>query len=275
MSPQIIEITRLDVPELAPFTNLTDAQLRNRQNAEMGLFIAESTKVILCALDAGCEAISLLMERRQLESEVGRAVVARCPNAEIYTAERALLEKLTGYALTRGFLCAMRRPKRASAAALLAQARRVAVLENVTDPTNVGAILRSAAALGMDAALLASDCCDPLHRRAARVSMGTVFQIPWARIDSRPDAGMALLRAQGFKIAALALRADAVSVLDPVLAAEPRLALLLGSEGNGLRPESIAMADYCVRIPMAHGVDSLNVAAAAAVAFWQLRVPDA
>ena len=274
MTPQVVELTRLDAPELAPFTSLTEAQLRNRRNAEMGLFIAESAKVILRALDAGCEAVSLLMERRQLESDAGRAVIARCPAARIYTADRALLEKLTGYALTRGFLCAMRRPQPQNADALLVNARRAVILENVTDPTNVGAILRSAAALGLDAALLTPDCCDPLHRRAARVSMGAVFQLPWARIGDWPNAGIAALHAQGFKLAALALRADAVSILDPRLAAEPRLALLLGSEGSGLRSESIALADYCVRIPMAHGVDSLNVAAAAAVAFWQLRAPE-
>ena len=259
----IIEIDRLDLRGLAPYT-----QLRSHQTDAAGLFIAESAKVIACALDAGCVAVSLLMERRQTQSAAGRMILARCADVPVYTAPRELLEKLTGYALTRGFLCAMRRPDMRDAGDLLADARRVVVLEHVTDATNVGAILRSAAALGMDALLLTPDCCDPLHRRAARVSMGTAFLLPWAYCE---DA-FGLLRGKGFRVAALALREDALPVTDPALKNEAKLALLLGSEGEGLREESVARSDYCVRIPMARGVDSLNVAAAAAVAMWELRI---
>ncbi len=258
----IVEIKNIDAPELAPYI-----QLRSRQTQAAGLFIAESAKVIACALDAGCVPVSLLMERRQIESEAGRRISERCADVPVYTAPRALLEGLTGYALTRGFLAAMRRPQPRDAAELLSGARRVAVLEHVTDATNVGAILRSAAALGMDALLLTPDCCDPLHRRALRVSMGTAFQLPWAYCGDV----MGVLHGHGFRVAALALREDAVAITDPTLKNEAKLALLLGSEGEGLSEESIARADCCVRIPMAHGVDSLNVAAAAAVAMWELR----
>ena len=271
--PKIFEISDLSIPELAVYTRLTGHQLQNRREPDKGIFIAESEKVIGCALDAGCEPQSLLMPRRFVE-KCG-ALLARCGDIPVYTASEELLRELTGYSLTRGFLCALRRPAPRAAEAVCEKARRVAVLEDLADPTNVGALFRSAAALGMDAVLLSPSCCDPLHRRALRVSMGTVFQVPWARLGSEhsrwPEEGFALLRARGFKTAALALDDRAVSVEDPRLRAEERLALVLGTEGSGLRPETIAACDYTVKIPMAHGVDSLNVAAAGAVAFWELR----
>lgn len=269
----IIEISDWNVPQLDVYARLTEAQLRSRQDPENALFIAESAKVIEYALAAGCEPVSLLMERRQIEGAA--ALIDACGNVPVYTADRALLQNLTGYALTRGVLCAMRRPKPRSAEEVLAGARRVAVLEGIVDPTNVGAIFRSAAALNMDAVLITPTCCDPLSRRAARVSMGTVFQIPWARIGNTaadwPQAGMQLLKANGFRTAAMALNRRSVSVDDPCLMAEDKLAILLGTEGNGLSDETIDRSDYTVCIPMGHGVDSLNVAAASAVAFWQLR----
>lgn len=269
----IIEIHDLSAPELDPFVRLTEAQLRNRRRPGEGLFIAESAKVIACALDAGCVPAALLMERRQIEG-AGAEILARCGETPVYTADREVLAKLTGYELTRGFLCAMRRPEMRRAEDVCANARRVAVLEGVVDPTNVGAIFRSAAALGMDAVLVTPTCCDPLHRRAARVSMGTVFQIPWARIGERaadwPEAGTARLHDMGFKLAAMALDDRSVSIDDAQMAAEEKLAVVLGTEGDGLMRETIDLCDYTVRIPMAHGVDSLNVAAASAVAFWQL-----
>lgn len=270
----IIEITDLTLPELDVFTRLTEAQLRSRLEPEKGVFIAESPKVIQRALDAGYEPLSLLMERRHLDGQ-GRSLLARCGDIPAYTGERELLARLTGYELTRGILCAMRRPPLPAVEALCAGARRVAVLENIVDSTNIGAIFRSAAALGIDAVLLTPSCCDPLCRRAVRVSMGTVFQVPWGRTGqdpaSWPRPGLDRLRALGFKTAALALTDRSVSIEDPCLAAEERLALLLGTEGTGLAPDTIAACDYTVRIPMSHGVDSLNVAAASAVAFWQLR----
>ncbi len=267
----IIEIASLDAPELAPYARLTEGQLRGRAN---GLFIAESHKVVSHALDAGYAPVSMLMERRHIEG-TGRALIERCPDTPVYTADRALLAQLTGYEMTRGFLCAMRRKPLPSLEKVCRSARRVAVLENIVDPTNVGAILRCAAALGFDAALLTPSCCDPLHRRAVRVSMGTVFQLPWTRIGERaadwPESGMAALRAMGFKTAAMALTDRSLPIDDPAPAAEDRLAVLLGSEGDGLDPCTLEQCDYTLRIPMAHGVDSLNVAAAAAVAFWTLR----
>lgn len=270
---EIIEITDLSAPELDVFARLTGRQLRSRRDGAKGIFIAESPKVILCALRAGCEPLSLLMERRQLPLQA--ELLLRCDKAPVYTADREVLEQLTGYALTRGVLCAMRRPSPPAAEAVCAGARRVAVLEGIVDPTNVGAIFRSAAALGMDGLLLTPTCCDPLSRRAARVSMGTVFQLPWAWIGDRaedwPQPGLERLKALGFQTAALALREDALSVDDPRLAQTGRLAVLLGTEGDGLAAETVAQCDYTVRIPMCHGVDSLNVAAASAVAFWQLR----
>ena len=273
--PHIIEITDLAQPELDVFARLTGAQLRNRLEPEKGVFIAESPKVIQCALDAGLTPVSLLMERRHIQGQA-RDILARCGEIPVYTADRETLASLTGYPLTRGILCAMRRPKLPTVEALCTGARRLAVLEGIVDSTNVGAIFRSAAALGMDGVLLTPSCGDPLYRRAARVSMGTVFQIPWTRIGSQPadwpQSGLDKLRSLGFKTAAMALSDTSVSLEDPRLAAEDKLAIVLGTEGDGLAPATIAQCDYTVRIPMSHGVDSLNVAAASAVAFWQLRV---
>lgn len=270
----IIEVTDLALPELDVFARLTEAQLRCRLEPEKGVFIAESPKVIARALDAGYEPLSFLMERKQIEGQA-RAILARCGKAPVYTADSGLLEQLTGYRLTRGVLCAMRRPALPSVEALCAGARRVAVLEGIVDPTNVGAIFRSAAAMHMDAVLVTPTCGDPLYRRAARVSMGTVFQIPWTRIGNKPEdwphPGLERLRRLGFRTAAMALSDAAVSIEDPRLAAEEKLAVVLGTEGDGLCSRTIADCDYVARIPMAHGVDSLNVAAASAVAFWQLR----
>ncbi len=271
---QIIELTDLSGEGAALFAQLTNAQLRSRLEPEKGIFIAESPKVIGRALDAGYAPLALLMERGKLEG-AGGAVAARCGEAPVYTGSRELLARLTGYTLTRGVLCAMHRPPLPDAAALCAGAARVAVLENIVDATNIGAIFRSAAALGVDAVLVTPSCCDPLCRRAIRVSMGTVFQVPWTRVGRTaadwPAAGLALLGALGFRTAAMALRADALTLDDPRLAAEEKLAVILGTEGDGLAADTIARCDWTVRIPMARGVDSLNVAAASAVAFWQLR----
>lgn len=266
----IIEITDFSAPELDVYARLTEAQLLNRFEPARGMFIAESPKVIHRALDGGCQPVSLLMERKDIEG-AAREVIARCPDIPVYTADEELLCNLTGYHLTRGVLCAMRRPKRPGLAEICAGASRIVVLENVQNPTNVGAIFRSAAALGMDAVLLTPDCSDPLYRRSARVSMGTVFQIPWTYTDSWPEEGMAQLERLGFKTAAMALSDDSVSIDNPRLMAEEKLAVVLGSEGDGLTADTIAKCDYTVKIPMYHGVDSLNVAAASAVAFWQLR----
>lgn len=271
---KIIEITDLNMPELDVYARLTEAQLRARMEAERGVFIAESPKVIELALNAGCIPLSLLMERRHLQGQ-GASLMARCPDIPVYTADRDVLASLTGYALTRGILCAMQRPSPRTAESLLADARRVAVLEGIVDSTNMGAIFRSAAALGMDAVLLTPTCCDPLCRRAVRVSMGTIFQVPWARIgdcpEDWPQAGMELLHKNGFATAAMALDDRAISIDDVRLRQEEKLAVLLGTEGDGLSHQTIAHCDYTVMIPMEHGVDSLNVAAASAVAFWQLR----
>ena len=266
----IIEITDFSAPELDIYARLTEAQLLNRFEPARGMFIAESPKVIHRALDGGCQPVSLLMERKDIEG-AAREVIARCPDIPVYTADEELLCNLTGYHLTRGVLCAMRRPKRPGLAEICAGASRIVVLENVQNPTNVGAIFRSAAALGMDAVLLTPGCSDPLYRRSARVSMGTVFQIPWTYTDSWPEEGMAQLERLGFKTAAMALSDDSVSIDNPRLMAEEKLAVVLGSEGDGLTADTIAKCDYTVKIPMYHGVDSLNVAAASAVAFWQLR----
>lgn len=272
--PQIIEITDLSRPELDVFCRLTEAQLRNRLEPEKGVFIAESPTVIGLALDAGYEPLALLTERKFIEGKAA-GIIARCGEIPLYTGEREVLAGLTGYELTRGVLCAMRRPSPKDFREVCAGTRRVAVLENVVDSTNVGAIIRSAAALGIDAVLLTPSCCDPLNRRAVRVSMGTVFQIPWAYIGEQPadwpSPGLDWLNELGFKTAAMALREDSVSIDDEGLAAEPKLAIVLGTEGTGLTTRTIADCDYTVRIPMQHGVDSLNVAAASAVAFWQLR----
>lgn len=271
---KLIEITSLDLPELEVFTRLTEAQLRNRLEPEKGIFIAESPKVIARALEAGYQPLSLLMERKHLEGQ-GRDIMERCGDIPVYTGDNDLLAALTGYQVNRGILCAMRRPVLPTVEKLCAGARRVAVLEGIVDSTNVGAIFRSAAALHMDAVLVTPTCCDPLYRRAVRVSMGTVFQIPWTRIGDSPadwpEKGLARLNALGFKTAAMALSDNSVSIDDPALMAEDKLAIVLGTEGDGLSHTTIAHCDYTVRIPMSHGVDSLNVAAASAVAFWQLR----
>ena len=272
--PNVIEITDFSAPELDIFARLTEAQLRNKREPEKGLFIAESPKVIERALNAGYEPVSLLMERRHIDGQA-RELAQRCPELPIYTGDSDLLANLTGYELTRGILCAMRRKLLPTVEELCAGTRRVAVLEGIVDPTNVGAIFRSAAALNMDAVLVTPTCCDPLARRSVRVSMGTVFQIPWTRIGARadqwPQPGMDRLKSLGFKTAAMALSDNSVSIDDPRLLSEDRLAIILGTEGDGLSRRTIADCDYSVKIPMAHEVDSLNVAAASAVAFWQLR----
>ena len=263
---RIIPISDFAAPELDIYARLTENQLLCREHPEQGVFIAESPLVIGRALDAGYVPLSFLMETRQLALH-GRALLVRCPDVPVYTAELDVLQQLTGFPLTRGVLCAMRRPALPEAAALCRTARRVAVLEDVMNPTNVGAIMRSAAALGMDCVLLTQASSDPLYRRAIRVSMGTVFQIPWTFVDGGwPD----LLRGLGFQTVAMALRDDSRRLDDPELNAAPRLAVVLGTEGDGLADATIAACDFTVRIPMTHGVDSLNVAAASAVAFYQL-----
>ena len=267
--PNIIPITDFDAPELDVYARLTENQLINRQEPEKGLFIAESPKVVERALDAGYQPVSLLLERKHIEGEA-KNVIARCGEIPVYTAEFDVLTQLTGFQLTRGVLCAMRRPPLPSAEEICCGARRVAVLENVMNPTNIGAIFRSAAALNMDVVLLTPACSNPLYRRAIRVSMGTVFQVPWTFVDSWPDGGIAMLRLLGFRTAAMALSDESVSIDDPQLMAEDKLAIILGTEGDGLAASTIADSDYTVCIPMSHGVDSLNVAAASAVAFWQL-----
>ena len=271
--PNIIEITDFAAPELDAYARLTEAQLRNRLEPEKGIFIAESPKVIERALNAGYEPVSMLMERRHIENQAAE-IIAQCDGIPVYTADRDLLAGLTGFELTRGILCAMRRPKLPEVEQLCANARRIAVLEGIVDPTNIGAIFRSAAALNMDAVLVTPTCCDPLYRRAARVSMGTVFQVPWTRIGNEPadwpQPGLSRLREMGFKTAAMALSEDSVTIEDEKLMSEEKLAIVLGTEGDGLSASTIADCDYTVKIPMAHGVDSLNVAAASAVAFWQL-----
>ena len=271
--PNIIEITDFHAPELDPYARLTQNQLRNRLEPEKGIFIAESPKVIDRALDAGYEPVSLLMEHRQITGPAA-GILSRCGDAPVYTADRELLAALTGFELTRGVLCAFRRPAPRPVEELCRDARRVAVLEGIVDSTNVGAIFRSAAALNMDAVLINPSCCDPLCRRAVRVSMGTVFQVPWGQLGDSPadwpEKGMDVLHALGFRTAAMALSDRSVSIDDEQLAREPKLAIVLGTEGDGLAASTIASCDYTVKIPMSHGVDSLNVAAASAVAFWQL-----
>ena len=271
--PNIIEITDFHAPELDPYARLTQNQLRNRLEPEKGIFIAESPKVIDRALDAGYKPESLLMERKQITGPAA-GILSRCGDAPVYTADRELLAALTGFELTRGVLCAFHRPAPRPVEELCRDARRVAVLEGIVDSTNVGAIFRSAAALNMDAVLINPSCCDPLCRRAVRVSMGTVFQVPWGQLGETPadwpEKGMDILHSLGFKTAAMALSDRSVSIDDEQLAKEPKLAIVLGTEGDGLAAGTIASCDYTVKIPMSHGVDSLNVAAASAVAFWQL-----
>lgn len=265
---EIIEIDSLSHPGVEIFASLTEAQLRNRLDPEKGIFIAESPKVISVALDAGYEPLAMLCERRHIEGDAAE-VIARCGDIKVYTGNRELLSGLTGYTLTRGVLCAMRRKAFAPVSEVCRGARRVAVIDGVTDTTNIGAIFRSAAAIGVDAVLLTPTSCDPLNRRAVRVSMGSVFLVPWTWLD-RPVSS---LRSIGFTTVALALTDRSVSIDDPVLAGIERMAMILGTEGDGLASEVIEDADFTARIPMAHGVDSLNVAAASAVAFWQLRAP--
>ena len=266
--PNIIEITDFSAPELDIYARLSEVQLLNRADPENALFIAESPNVIERALNAGCVPVSFLMERKHVEGK-GREILARCGDVPVYAAELDVLIQLTGFHLTRGMLCAMRRPKLPSVEEVCAGARRIAVLENVMNPTNIGAIFRSAAALNMDAVLLTSAGSDPLYRRAVRVSMGTVFQVPWTFLEDE-NSWPERLHDLGFKTAAMALREDSVRLDDPCLLAEEKLAIVLGTEGDGLAENTIAHCDYTVRIPMSHGVDSLNVAAASAVAFYQL-----
>ena len=269
---RIIEVTDLSAPELEPFANLTERELFHQNKPECGIFIAESPNVIHRALDAGFEPISLLMEQHQV-AKTGD-VLERCGDIPLYTSSMEVLVGLTGFKLTRGVLCAMRRKPELTLEEALNGAKRVTVLEDVVNPTNLGAIFRSAAALGMDAVLLTPGCCDPLYRRCIRVSMGTVFQAPWAHIGEEttdwPHPGIEILKARGFKTVAMALKNDSVAIDDSALAAEEKLAVILGTEGDGLADSTIAACDYTVKIPMSHGVDSLNVAAASAVAYWQL-----
>ncbi|MBR4989773.1 MAG: RNA methyltransferase [Oscillospiraceae bacterium] len=263
----LIELTDFSAPELDVYARLTEAQLLNRHNLKEGLFIAESPKVIDRALDAGCVPVSILVETAHLRGE-SQAVIDRCGDIPVYTARFDVLTQLTGYQLTRGMLCAMRRPALPTVEEICRTARRIAVLEDVMNPTNLGAIFRSAAALGMDAVLLTPACSNPLYRRSCRVSMGTVFQVPWTYLD---ENWIETLKGMGYKTCAMALKDDSYSVDDPALREVEKLAIVLGTEGDGLAAKTIANCDYTVKIPMYHGVDSLNVAAASAVAFWELR----
>ena len=265
----IIEITTLSHPGVEIFSTLTEAQLRNRLEPAKGIFIAESPKVISVALDAGYEPLALLCEQKHITGDAA-PLIERCEDIPVYTGKRELLATLTGYTLTRGVLCAMRRPRLRSLEDICQTARRIVVIDGVVDTTNIGAIFRSAAALGIDAVLLTPTSCDPLNRRAVRVSMGSVFLVPWTWLE----APLSRLNELGFRTAAMALTDNSIPIDSPVLATEPKLAIIMGTEGDGLPHETIAEANYVVRIPMSHGVDSLNVAAAAAIACWQLRAPD-
>ena len=269
----IIELTDFSAPELDIYARLNEAQLLHYYEPHGGLFIAESPKVIERALNAGYTPVSMLVEKKHITGEA-KNIIARCHTIPVYTAEFDVLTQITGFQLTRGALCAFRRSPLPDVAALCANAKRIAILEDVVNPTNIGAIFRSAAALHMDAVLLTPACSDPLYRRASRVSMGTVFQVPWTYFDKKtiawPQDGIALLHQLGFQTAAMALSDNSVSIDDPQLMAEEKLAIILGTEGDGLSSSTIADCDYTVKIPMADGVDSLNVAAASAVAFWQL-----
>ena len=280
MNP-IIEITNFEFPELDVYARLNESQLLHFNEPNPGIFIAESPKVVERALDAGYEPISILVEKKHVEGEA-KQIIKRCGQIPVYTAEFDVLTKITGFKLTRGMLCAMHRRKLPSMREICENAKRIAVLEEVVNPTNIGAIFRSAAAMHMDAVLLTGGCADPFYRRAIRVSMGTVFQIPWTfiqddkerRCDRKeiwPVQAIESLKALGYKTAALALTDDSLSIDDPQLMSEEKLAVILGTEGDGLMQETIKACDYTVKIPMSHGVDSLNVAAASAVAFWQLR----
>ena len=272
--PQITYITDFEAPELDIFVRLTGAQLRSKLEPERAIFIAESPTVIEVAMNSGCEPIALLTDEKLLHGAVEKLIERFDESVKIYAAKTEVLEKLTGFALTRGALCAMKRPALPPVEDILKSSRRVAVLEAVTDSTNIGALFRSAAALNMDAVLVTPTCCDPLCRRAIRVSMGTIFQVPWTRIGEKytdwPENGMKVLGEFGFKTVAMALTDNSVSIDDEALMNEDKLAVILGTEGDGLSKSTIANCDYTVKIPMSHGVDSLNVAAAGAVAFWQL-----
>ena len=272
--PNIIHINNINDENLDVYLRLTENKLRNRLEPQKGICIAESPKVIDVALREGMTPLSFLMEERHIEGDA-KEILARCPHIPVYTSDEETLKKITGYNLTRGVLCAMRRPAPLRIDDVVRDAKRIAVLEGVVDATNIGAMIRSAAALDMDALLVTPTCCDPLNRRAIRVSMGTVFQIPWTNICSTPEEwekeGIELLHKLGFKTAAMALSDNSVSIDDEKLLSEDRLAIVLGAEGDGLSKKTIANCDYTVKIPMGHGVDSLNVAAAGAVAFWQLR----
>ena len=302
--PNIIEITDISAPELDVYSRMTEPQLRSKLDPSKGIFIAESPTVIEIALNAGHEALSFLVERKHVLGQAAK-LIARCPNTPVYTADVSVLSKLTGYQLTRGVFCAMRRPSLPTLSSVCSGASRLAVMDGIVDSTNVGAIFRSAAALGIDGVVLTSTCCDPLCRRAIRVSMGTVFQLPWTKLPTtwKEDGVFQLpwtklpttdekdsvsephqtenapsthfwthaLKTEGFKLAAMALTDDSISIDDAKLTAEPKLAIVMGTEGTGLTAETIDLCDYTVKIPMSHGVDSLNVAAASAVAFWQLR----
>ena len=265
MEARVIEIESLREPGVEVYGTLTEAQLRNRLDAERGIFIAESPKVIRVAMSAGYEPLSLLCERKHIAGDAAD-IIATCGDIPIYTGERQLLAELTGYTLTRGVLCAMRRKQEPSVEAVCKEAKRIVVIDGVVDTTNIGAIFRSAAALGVDAVLLTRNSCDPLNRRAIRVSMGTVFLVPWTWLDS-----YSTLHDLGFKTAAMALTDNSIALDDPILKAQEKLAVIMGTEGDGLPQQTISDADFVVRIPMSHQVDSLNVAAAAAVAFWELR----
>ena len=271
--PDIREIKDFNMPELDIYARLTEVQMLHYYEPNGGIFIAESPNVIERALNAECEPISFLMERKQIVGKM-EEIISRFDGIPVFTADHTTLSGLTGFPMTRGALCAMRRPTLRTVEEVCAGAERIAVLENVVNPTNIGAIFRSAAALNMDAVLLTPACSDPLYRRSIRVSMGTVFQVPWTYMKGTdsdwPQQGIRFLKEMGFKTAAMALSDQSVSIDDPDLMAEEKLAVILGTEGDGLAPDTIADCDYTVRIPMAHGVDSLNVAAASAVAFWQL-----
>lgn len=271
---QIIEIDNITAPELDVYARLTEAELRNKIEFEKGVFIAESPKVIKLALAAGYKPLSLLMESKHISGDGTEIIAALEDNIPVYTASRDVLATLTGYKLTRGVLAAFQRPQLPSAQEICTKAKRIAILEEIADSTNVGAIVRSAAALGVDAVLITPTCCDPLMRRSIRVSMGTIFQIPWARIgeakEDWPSKGMSLLKEMGFKTVAMALKKDSLTLDNPVLKQEEKLAIIMGGEGYGLHQETLAQTDYTVIIPMYHKVDSLNVAAASAVAFWEL-----
>ena len=265
----IIEITNFNAPELDVYARLNEVQLYNNEDPSQGLFIAESPKVIERALNAGYEPVSMLVEHKHIDTQA-KEIIKRCGNIPVFTAEFDVLTNITGYMLTRGVLCAMKRKPLKSPADILDGAERVAVLENIMNPTNVGAIFRSAAALNMDAVILCESCSDPLYRRAVRVSMGTVFQVPWTVIEPNGVNIAETLHALGFKVASMALSSESVTIKDEKLKAEPKLAVLLGSEGDGLAAETIKNSDYVIKIPMSNGVDSLNVAAASALAFWEL-----